>query len=104
MTAIPKELKPTCKTNKSPSPALNTSKYNKNLINFVGILVLALFSFVLGFSIIGSRMGWVDLRYGGKYDLYMFLNLCFLPIVLPIIYFLFRPKYFTNAIKCLKDM
>ena len=69
-----------------------------------GLGVLALFSFVLGFSIIGSRMGWVDFRYGGKYDLYMFLNLCFLPLVFPIIYFLFRPKCFTNAIRCLKDM
>ena len=103
MTTISEELNRTCKTIKSP--VFNTSKYNKNLINFIGVLVLALYFSVLAFSIVGTRFGFVDLRYGRKLDLYMFVMwVYFPPLVFPIIYFVFWPKCFISAIRCLKDM
>ena len=37
-------------------------------------------------------------------DRYMELVVCFPPLVFPIIYFLFWPKCFINAIRCLRDM
>ena len=103
VTTISEELNRTCKTIKSP--VFNTSKYNKNLINFIGVLVLASYFSVLAFSIVGTRFGFVDLRYGRKLDLYMFVMwVYFPPLVFPIIYFVFWPKCFISAIRCLKDM
>ena len=104
VTTISKELNRTCKT--SESPVFNTSKYNKNLINFIGVLVLASYFSVLAFSIVSTRLFCDESIYCLRnHELYSFVMwVCFPPLVFPIIYFLFWPKCFINAIRCLKDM
>ena len=103
VTTISEELNRTCQVK---SPVFNTSKYNKNLINFIGVLVLASYFSVLAFSIVSTRLFCDEsidcLR---NHELYSFVMwVCFPPLVFPIIYFLFWPKYFINAIRCIKDM
>ena len=104
VATISEQLNQTSKTIKSP--VFNTSKYNKNLINFIGVLVLASYFSVLAFSIVSTRLFCDEsidcLR---NHELYSFVMwVCFPPLVFPIIYFLFWPKCFINAIRCLKDM
>ena len=72
VTTISKELSRTCRP---PQPILNTTKYNKNLINFTGVLVLGSSFAMIGMHVFGSRLGWIHLRYGEESYLFTFANL-----------------------------
>ena len=101
VTTVSEELNRTCKT---PQPILNTTKYNKNLINLTGVFVLGASFAMIGLHVFGSRLSWINLRYGEESYLFTFSNLCFAPVVFPTMYLIFRPKCFISAIRCLKDM
>ena len=103
VATISEELNQTSMTIKSP--VFNTSKYNKNLINFIGVLVLASYFSVLAFSVVGTRLFCDEtINCLRNQDRYIELVVCIPPLVFPIIYFLFWPKCFINAIRCIKDM
>jgi hypothetical protein len=76
--------------------AFNTTKYNKNLISFSGISILILLLVLLGVFAVGSRSSWISHIQG---QIYVYINFCCLPIILPTIYFIRKPNHLIVAMK-----
>ena len=76
--------------------AFNTTKYNKNLISFSGISILIVLLVLLGVFAVGSRSSWISHNQG---IIYVYINFCCLPVVLPTIYFIKNPNHLIVAMK-----
>ena len=70
--------------------ALNTTKYNENLISFPGISFLVLYFLALLGVAVGSSYGWISLV---QVQLYWYIGSCCLPVILPTIYFMRNPNH-----------
>ena len=83
-----------------PDPVMcfNTSKSNKNLINFTGMLLISVTIIILVYFPAVSRLGWITLN---ELNLYIYICHCFFPVILPTLYFMYKPKH---LIKVLKDL
>ena len=85
-----------CQKKGLPGLQLNTSKYNKNIINMSGIFIIGIIYCIglgVGFS---KRFGWIVYPQG---ILYAFVHCCCFPVLLPTIYFMRNPKHFTSALR-----
>ena len=84
-----------------PKPALklsfNNRKHNKNLISLTGVLILLVLTIVIFFLAIGTRLGWISIL---NVQIIFFFCKCFVSIILPIVYFTYKPQ---NLILVLKD-
>ena len=89
-------VKSTIESKNSPIMSFNTSRRNKNLISFTGMLILVLFFSLFGFVAIGSRLGWVSHADG---HLTFFVLSCLIPVILPTIYFMRNPKHLMRVLK-----
>ena len=82
------------------TPALNLSfnnrKHNKNLISLTGILILFALIFTFFSLVIASRLGWISIL---NITIYMYFSLCFVPIILPTMYFTQKPQHFIVVLK-----
>ena len=74
----------------------NTTKHNKNLISLTGIFILFALIFSFFSLVIASRFGWISIHNLG---IYMYFCLCFVPIVLPTIYFTRKPQHLIVVLK-----
>ena len=84
-----------------PKPAFklpfNNRKHNKNLISLTGILILLVFFTVVIFCVIATRLGWISIL---NVQMFLFFSECFVPIILPTMYFTYKPQ---NLILVLKE-
>ena len=82
------------------TPALNLSfnnrKHNKNLISLTGILILFALIFTFFSLVLASRLGWISIL---NITIYMYFSLCFVPIILPTMYFTQKPQHFIVVLK-----
>ena len=76
----------------------NTSKYNKNLINSTGIILIAVMLIIIVYFPFASAMGWIGQR---ERNVYIWVLYCCIPVLLPTIYFMHQPKH---LIKVLNDL
>ena len=78
----------------------NNSKHNKNIISFAGLFIIGV-SFYIGFGFnILVRQGWItelQTELHGSMDL--FIHCCYLPVVLPTIYFMRNPKHLISVLQ-----
>ena len=77
--------------------SFNNRKHNKNLISLTGILILLVLFIVIIFLAIGTRLGWISII---NVQIIFFFCKCFASIILPIVYFTYKPQ---NLILVLKD-
>ena len=75
--------------------AFNISKYNKNLISFVGISFLVTYIIVITGIAIGSRYGLSLLQT----SMYLYIVVCCLPVILPTTYFMRNPNHFISVMR-----
>ena len=84
-----------------PMPALkfsfNNRKHNKNLISLSGVLTLLVLFLVTFFLVIASRLGWINVL---NVQMFLFFCQCFVPIILPTMYFTYKPQ---NLILVMKE-
>ena len=99
-TIDPKMLSPQDFENTPILP--KNAKSNKNLISFTGVLVLGSYFSMIMISSVGSRYGWYRLSYGEDKFFYTYVNLCCVPVILPLIYFMCKPRYLIKALKHMK--
>ena len=78
-----------------PVMCFNTSKSNKNIINFTGMLLISVMFIILGYFTVASRSGWISLREG---NIYSFVPICCIPLIFPTIYFMYNPKHLINVL------
>ena len=78
----------------------NTSKHNKNLISFTGVLILSFIFITQTILPLGSRLGWITQK---NASLYLYIHLCCTPIIFPTIYFIRKPKYLISVLKDLQS-
>ena len=82
------------------TPALNLSfnnrKHNKNLISLTGILIIFVLIFTFFSLVIASRLGWISIL---NITMYMYFSLCFVPIILPTMYFTQKPQHLIVVLK-----
>ena len=91
---------PTITSQQSPPIMLyNTSKRNKNLINFTGMLLIGVMFIIIGYFPLASRLEWISQRDGNTY---IFVPICCIPVILPTIYFMFNPKHLIRVLTDLK--
>ena len=79
-----------------PGLHLNTSRYNKNIINTSGIFIIGIICCIglgLGFS---KRFGWIVYPQG---ILYTFVHCCCFPVLLPTIYFMRNPQHLISVLR-----
>ena len=76
--------------------AFNTTRYNKNLISFSGVSILIVLLVLLGVFAVGSRSSWITHNQG---IIYVYINFCCLPVILPTIYFIKNPNHLIVAMK-----
>ena len=82
--------------NHSPLFKPNNSKYNKNIISFAGLFIIGVL-FYIGFGInILVRQGWITELHG---SMDLFVHCCYLPVVLPTIYFMRNPKHLKSVLQ-----
>ena len=79
----------------SPVLCFNTSKSNKNIINFTGMLLISVMFIILGYFTVASRSGWISLREG---NIYSFVPICCIPLIFPTMYFMYNPKHLINVL------
>ena len=82
-------------TNPLQVQAFNISKYNKNLISFVGISFLVTYLIVITGIAIGSRYGLSLVQT----QLYLYIAFYCLPVILPTIYFMRNPNHFISVVR-----
>ena len=85
-----------CQKNGVPGLHLNTSRYNKNIINTSGIFIIGIICCIglgLGFS---KRFGWIVYPQG---ILYTFVHCCCFPVLLPTIYFMRNPQHLISVLR-----
>ena len=87
----PEDTKPALKL------SFNNRKHNKNLISLTGILILLVLSTIIIFLAIGTRLSWISIL---NVQIIFFFCKCFVSIILPIMYFTYKPQ---NLILVLKD-
>ena len=75
--------------------AFNISKYNENLISFVGISFLVTYIIVITGIAIGSRYGLSLVQA----QLYLYIVFCCLPVILPTTYFMRNPNHFISVMR-----
>ena len=75
--------------------AFNITKYNKNLISFVGISFLVTYIIVITGIAIGSRYGLSLVQA----QLYLYIVFCCLPVILPTTYFMRNPNHFISVMR-----
>ena len=75
--------------------AFNISKYNENLISFVGISFLVTYITVITGIAIGSRYGLSLVQA----QLYLYIVFCCLPVILPTTYFMRNPNHFISVMR-----
>ena len=73
----------------------NISKYNENLISFVGISFLVTYIIVITGIAIGSRYGLSLVQA----QLYLYIVFCCLPVILPTTYFMRNPNHFISVMR-----
>ena len=82
------------------TPALklsfNNRKHNKNLISLTGIFILFGLIFSFFCIVIASRLGWISIL---NIPIYMNFSLCFVPIILPTMYFTQKPQHLIVVLK-----
>ena len=88
---LPEDTKPASKL------SFNNRKHNKNLISLTGILILLVLSIVIIFLAVGTRLAWISIL---NVQIIFFFCKCFVSIILPIMYFTYKPQ---NLILVLKD-
>ena len=88
---LPEETTPALKL------SFNNTKHNKNLISLAGILILLVLFIVIIFLVITTRLGWISIL---NVQILFFFGKCFISIILPIMYFTYKPQ---NLILVLKD-
>ena len=87
---------PTITSQQSPPIMLyNTSKRNKNLINFTGMLLIGIMFIIIGYFPLPSRLGWISQSDGNTY---FFVPICCIPVILPTIYFMSNPKHLIRVL------
>ena len=79
-----------------PIMAFNNSKHNKNLINFIGIVVLSGLLILVAYFPMKSRSDWNIIKNG---SVYFYVSQCLYPTVLPITYFMFYPNHLISVLK-----
>ena len=77
--------------------SFNNRKHNKNLISLSGVLTLLVIFIVTFFLVIASRLGWISIL---NAQMLLFFCKCFVPIILPTMYFTYKPQ---NLILVLKE-
>ena len=77
--------------------SFNNRKHNRNLISLSGVLILLILFFVIFFFLIASRLGWISIL---NVQMLLFFSECFVPIILPTMYFTYKPQ---NLILVLKE-
>ena len=77
--------------------SFNNRKHNKNLLSLSGVLTLLVLFSVTIFLVVASRLGWISIL---NVQMFMFFCKCYVPIILPTMYFIYKPK---NLILVLKD-
>ena len=70
--------------------AFNIGKYNENLISFPGMFFLVTYFLVMTGIAVGSRYDWITVV---QTQLYLYICFCFLPVILPTIYFMRNPNH-----------
>ena len=78
-----------------PITMFNTSKSNKNLINFTGMILISVMFIIIGYFPLASRLGWISQRNGNTY---LFVPICCIPVILPTIYFMSNPKHLIRVL------
>ena len=73
----------------------NISKYNENLISFVGISFLVTYVIVITGIAIESRYGLSLVQT----QLYLYIVFWCLPVILPTTYFMRNPKHFISVMR-----
>ena len=74
----------------------NNSKHNKNIININGIFIIGLtLYFSLGLAN-STRFGVITVSQG---TIYFFIYFCCIPILLPSIYFMRKPKHLISVLQ-----
>ena len=74
----------------------NNRKHNKNLISISGVLILLVLFLVIFFLVIASRLGWINVL---NVQMFLFFCKCFVPIILPTMYFTYKPQNLILVIK-----
>ena len=86
--------------NEGTTPPLNLSfnnrKHNKNLISLTGILILFVLIFTAFSLALASRLGWTSIL---NITIYMYFSMCFVPIILPTMYFTQKPQHLIVVLK-----
>ena len=82
-------------TNPLQVQAFNVSKYNENIISFVGISFLVTYVIVITGIAIGSRYGLSLVQT----QLYLYIAFFCLPVILPTIYFMRNPNHFISVMR-----
>ena len=77
--------------------SFNNRKHNRNLISLSGVLILLVLFLVIFFFLIASRLGWISIL---NVQMFLFFSECFVPIILPTMYFTYKPQ---NLILVLKE-
>ena len=77
--------------------SFNNRKHNKNLLSLSGVLILLVLFSVTIFLVVASRLGWISIL---NVQMFMFFCKCYVPIILPTMYFIYKPQ---NLILVLKD-
>ena len=76
--------------------ALNTTKYNENLISFAGSSFLGTYLIAMTAILIGSRYGFLSLV---TTNLCLYIGVCCLPVIYPTIYFTRNPNHFIIVMR-----
>ena len=102
LTPIPnlRSLKTSIAPSLAASPVrINNMKWNKNLISFIGMLVLTVYFIITLIGYMGSRTSLAS----EKDTWFMLIQMkCCAPVVLPIAYFTRNPKYLITVIRHIK--
>ena len=82
--------------NHSPLFKLNNSKYNKNIIGFIGLFIIGMLAYIMFGVNILIRQGWMKELHG---SMDLFVHYCIWPVVLPTIYFMRNPKLLKSVLQ-----
>ena len=76
----------------------NTSKSNKNLINYSGITIFSAIFIGMAYVALTSRSDWSS-QTVETYGVHVFIFLCCSPIILSTMYFFCKPKHLISVLK-----
>ena len=76
--------------------SFNNRKHNRNLISLSGVLIVLVLFLIIFFLLVASRLGWISIF---NIQMFLFFCECFVPIILPTMYFTYKPQNFILVLK-----